>query len=357
MKIALKLISILIVLALSASCKEAELVIEERLEPQQEQVIPPKETAKPALGTFGDTTVRQVEVREVVQAGSYTYLKVKEDQDLYWIAIIKDRLEVGDKFSFAGAAKMENFRSRELQKTFDVVYFLGGISKKDTPATEGHLTVAPKETIISAIDPIPNTSVHEVKVLEVEHANSYTYLKVKEDQAVYWIAIIKREIEIGEEFSFGHTLRMEAFKSKNLKKTFADIYFVERISLEDQAATKAQPTAVAGHENITAENISVAPAQGGVSIGELFANRTDYADKTVRVRGQVTKFRKNIMGTNWVHLQDGTGQAGTDDLTVTTDQTAAFGEVVTFEGTIILNKDFGAGYSYEVIMQKAKRVE
>ena len=255
MKFASKLIPILIVLALSASCKEAEQVTEERLEPQQVQVVPTK------------------------------------------------------------------------------------------------------EIIVPAIDAIPNTSVHEVEVLEVEHANSYTYLKVTEADAVYWIAITKREIEIGEEFSFGHTLKMEAFKSKDLNKTFADIYFVGRISLEDQATTKAPATSVTGHKNIAAEDISVAPAQGGVSIGELFANKADYADKTVRVRGQVTKISKNIMGTNWIHLQDGTGQAGTNDLTVTTDQTAAFGEVVTFEGTIILNKNFGAGYSYEVIMQKAKRVE
>ena len=63
------------------------------------------------------------------------------------------------------------------------------------------------------------------------------------------------------------------------------------------------------------------------------------------------------MAMHWVHLKDGTGEEGTDDLTITTDETVIVGQVVTFEGTIVLNKDFGAGYKYDVIMQQAKKVE
>ena len=60
------------------------------------------------------------------------------------------------------------------------------------------------------------------------------------------------------------------------------------------------------------------------------------------------------MGKNWVHLQDGTGEPGNDDLLVTTQEEVAVGDVVVFEGTIVLNKDFGSGYSYEILMEEAK---
>ena len=62
-----------------------------------------------------------------------------------------------------------------------------------------------------------------------------------------------------------------------------------------------------------------------------------------------------IMGKNWMHLQDGTGDAekGTHDLVVTSQDSAGVGDVVTVKGTVYVNKDFGAGYKYEVIMEEA----
>jgi hypothetical protein len=66
------------------------------------------------------------------------------------------------------------------------------------------------------------------------------------------------------------------------------------------------------------------------------------------------------MGKNWVHLQDGTGKAGpkktaTNDLLVTTQEVVEVDDVVTFQGMIVLKKDFGAGYSYEVLMEMGKK--
>ena len=62
------------------------------------------------------------------------------------------------------------------------------------------------------------------------------------------------------------------------------------------------------------------------------------------------------MGKNWIHIQDGTGdpQKNTHDLVVTTDGMAEKGEVVTIEGVVAANKDFGSGYKYEVIIEDAK---
>ena len=61
------------------------------------------------------------------------------------------------------------------------------------------------------------------------------------------------------------------------------------------------------------------------------------------------------MGRNWIHVQDGTGRAedGTDDLTVTTDAPARVGDVITAKGTLAVDRDFGAGYSYKAILEGA----
>ena len=60
------------------------------------------------------------------------------------------------------------------------------------------------------------------------------------------------------------------------------------------------------------------------------------------------------MNRNWVHLQDGTGTPGANDLTVTTADAAKVGDTVLVNGTLVFNKDFGHGYKYEVLLQDAK---
>ena len=58
------------------------------------------------------------------------------------------------------------------------------------------------------------------------------------------------------------------------------------------------------------------------------------------------------MGRNWIHIEDGSGK--NQELTITTQDVLQLGEVGVFEGTISLDKDFGAGYRYEIIMENAK---
>jgi hypothetical protein len=72
------------------------------------------------------------------------------------------------------------------------------------------------------------------------------------------------------------------------------------------------------------------------------------------MKGQVVKVNDEVMGKNWVHIQDGTKDGDHFDLTITTLDKVAIDDIVTFEGTITLNKDFGYGYAYEVIMEDAK---
>ena len=197
--------------------------------------------------------------------------------------------------------------------------------------------------------------IHTVVVQEVIQATAYTYLKVKEADREFWMAINKREIEVGATISFAGALEMNNFQSKDLQRTFEKIYFVSRIVGDESTAT--QQSMSMPHQmkpDLEKKEVSVEPAEGGITIGELFINRDSYADKTVLIKGQVTKVNRAIMDKNWVHIQDGTGDSDNFDLTVTTEEEVNVGDVVTFEGKIALNKDFGAGYSYEVIMEQAK---
>jgi hypothetical protein len=196
---------------------------------------------------------------------------------------------------------------------------------------------------------------HTVTVQEVIQATSYTYLKVKEADSEFWMAVTKRQIEAGAKISFAGGLEMKNFESKDLQRTFETIYFVG--SIVSGGAPAAQQSMTMPHPvkpELEKKEVSIEPAEGGITIGELFANRDSYADKTVLIKGQVMKVNRAIMEKNWVHLQDGTGDSGGFDLTITTNEEVNVGDVVTFEGKITLNKDFGSGYSYEVLMEQAK---
>jgi hypothetical protein len=92
---------------------------------------------------------------------------------------------------------------------------------------------------------------------------------------------------------------------------------------------------------------------GGYKVEEIYAKGGELAGKTVKVRGRVVKFTPSIMGTNWMHIQDGSGKGDTVDLTVTTSAVVAVGDMVVAEGVLAVDKDFGAGYRYAAIIEKA----
>ena len=91
--------------------------------------------------------------------------------------------------------------------------------------------------------------------------------------------------------------------------------------------------------------------KGGNTIAEIYARKQKLKGKTVRVRGQVTKFTAEVMGKNWLHIRD---SSTLDDLTVTTDNTVAIDDVVILEGKLVLDKDYGYGYFYPLIMEDAR---
>ena len=89
------------------------------------------------------------------------------------------------------------------------------------------------------------------------------------------------------------------------------------------------------------------------TIAALYKDKVQLAGKSVSVRGKVVKVNNNIMGRNFLHIQDGTGDKATNDLTVTSSQTASLGEQITVTGRVVVDKDFGAGYAYPVLVEEA----
>ncbi len=91
------------------------------------------------------------------------------------------------------------------------------------------------------------------------------------------------------------------------------------------------------------------------TVATLYKDKAALAGKTVSVTGKVVKVNNGIMGRNFVHVQDGTGDAksSNNNLVVTSKQTAAVGDKVTISGVVVLNRDFGSGYSYPLLVEEA----
>ena len=177
------------------------------------------------------------------------------------------------------------------------------------------------------------------RVLETLDVSSYTYLRFETPDGEAWAAVPQAPLEIGAQVVIVNPQAMSNFESKTLGRTFDTIYFG---TLEDQRA--ASPIEVARAEGET-----------GRTVAELYAERGDLSGKTVTLRGKVVKYNAGIMGRNWIHLQDGTGDAtaGTNDITVTSSGTTSVGDIILIQGTVAVDKDFGAGYRYAVIVEEA----
>ena len=99
----------------------------------------------------------------------------------------------------------------------------------------------------------------------------------------------------------------------------------------------------------------IAKAEGGKTVAEVYAEKDALGGQKVTVRGKVVKANAGIMGRNWLHVRDGSGAEGTNDLTATTAaDLPAVGTTVVLTGTLALDQDFGMGYQYPVIVQDAE---
>ncbi|MEI7660977.1 MAG: hypothetical protein WCK34_02205 [Bacteroidota bacterium] len=194
---------------------------------------------------------------------------------------------------------------------------------------------------------------HGVVIEEAIQTSNYTYLRVKENNTMFWIAVVKTDSKAGDSVYYRNAFEMKNFVSKELGRTFPTVYFIQDPTSKmpvAQAAPKLTPQKV---EVVKKAGISVQVPKEGITLASLYKNPGDYKGKNVIIRGVVVKFNSQIMNKNWIHIQDGTESAGKFDLTITTKDSVAVGSTATFKGIIALDKDFGYGYSYDVIMEQA----
>ncbi|HDO27898.1 MAG TPA: hypothetical protein ENH02_07255 [Bacteroidetes bacterium] len=204
-----------------------------------------------------------------------------------------------------------------------------------------------------------NPNLRRVLVKEVIQSPDYTYVKFKEANDVYWAAVGRNDnIKKGGTYYFDQWMEMNDFKSKALNRTFKTIYFIDHLSdkpFPSPEKVKVEKTGSAHVNKSLVENVG--PAKGGITLATLLADTKKYNGKTVIVRGQVVKYTPDVLKMNWLHIQDGTQANGKFDLAITTHDTCKVGDILTFKGKIILNKDFGYGYSYDVLMEDAKLID
>jgi hypothetical protein len=199
---------------------------------------------------------------------------------------------------------------------------------------------------------------HTVIVLETINTSSYTYLRVKEGNIENWLAVPLMNAVVGETYYYDADMLVTNFKSKELDRVFETIYFLDGLSTmppgTENTALGDKPAHLGSSAvAVDKENIKIEPAKGGITVADLFEKKESYSGKNIKIKGLVIKFSPGIMGKNWIHIQDGTDFNGKFDLTITSNADVYIGDIVTLEGKISLNKDFGAGYVYEVIMEDA----
>jgi hypothetical protein len=232
----------------------------------------------------------------------------------------------------------------------------------------------------------PATGTVTGTVEETMDASNYTYMRLKTAQGETWAAVNKTVVKKGAKVTVVNAVPMDGFESKTLHRTFEHIVFGS-LAGDGAAAPAAAPggaaqsggamppghpptndasmksavaaqhaQAAAGPDDVGPIKVAKAPGASGRTVAEIYAQRGALKTKEVSVRGKVVKFTPNVMDKNWIHLRDGSGSHDKkdDDITVTTTGTAAVGEVVVATGKVTVDRDFGAGYSYPVLIENAK---
>jgi hypothetical protein len=263
---------------------------------------------------------------------------------------------------------------RRLSVVLLVALAVAGCKKKEPAPQAAAPTAAPQVAVASATI--------KGKVVEKLDAPPYSYLKIKTAEGETWAAVPKTELQTGADVVVGGAMPMNDFESKTLKRKFEVVYFgtlggegapppamgaggpppgmggpPPGMDGGGPPANMAAQHAAAAAGPADVGDVKVAKASGtdARTVAEIYAQKASLKEKPITIRGKVVKYNEGIMGRNWLHIRDGSGTAGKDnDLTVTTNDKVAVGDVVVVKGTLRTDKDFGSGYSYPVIVEDAK---
>lgn len=227
--------------------------------------------------------------------------------------------------------------------------------RKATPPADSAANKAP---VVQA----QGASIHGT-LLERLDVPSYSYLRIQTGTQEVWAAVPTSTVEKGTSVTILNPMPMRAFESPALHRTFDLVYFgtLAGMNAAPALAGGAMPNPMTMPPKIDLGNQKIQKASGpdARTIAELYAQKDALKDKPVLIRGKVVKDNAHILGKNWIHLRDGSGSQdkNNNDIAVTTLDDTALGEVITARGTVHLNRDFGAGYTYTVIVEDSKLVK
>jgi hypothetical protein len=209
-------------------------------------------------------------------------------------------------------------------------------------------------------------------VSETMDSGGYTYIYLDTGAGKKWVAMPLMQVKVGEKVELMPGIEMVNFTSRTLNRTFDTIIFSPGPPGKAEAAEDKGMNAAHGGlslSEMTASRDMGASASGSVqpikvekasgpdayTVAEIYEKRADLNEAPVVVRGQVMKVVSGVLGKNWIHLQDGTGDAskGDHDLVVTSKDQPSVGDVVIAKGTLYKDRDFGAGYRYDAIVEEA----
>ena len=235
------------------------------------------------------------------------------------------------------------------------------------PSTSESAGTASSSAGIPDMGGSPNTSedIHTITVKEVLPTSRYIYLNVSEGSEEYWVATRLQDVKKGEKYYFRGGLLKTNFESKEYNRIFEKVYLVSNLV---SASHGVNQTLAGGGlpspgesvvDNIigsgqtpntsSAETGAVVPREGSIKIADLVKDPKKYEGQTVQITGKCTKVNPNIMNRNWIHLQD--GSQDDFDMVVTSNDFVHEGQVVTMRAVVGLERDFGAGYKYNLILE------
>lgn len=228
---------------------------------------------------------------------------------------------------------------------------LTGCRKAQRPGTQ--TAMAPASPAAAA-----QTNNISGKLLERIDAAPYSYLRIQSAGGEVWAAVPEIKAEKGSDVTVFNAMQMNNFESKTLKRTFEVVYFGTTAppASADAPVPAGHPTAAEGPADTPDVKVEKASGADARTISEVYEQKASLKEKSVTVRGKVVKFNAEVMGKNWLHLRDGSGntEAKNNDLTVTTNDTVKVGDVIQVKGVVKVDKDFGSGYTYAVIVEEAK---
>ncbi len=189
--------------------------------------------------------------------------------------------------------------------------------------------------------------IYEGVVVDSLQGGGYSYLQIEDAKKKYWIAVESVNLEKGTEVRFTEELRAKDFESKALNRKFDELIFASNLQYRTKVSEK-------GNLAFITEQVEKSPYQqaGTMSIKEALEKRTSLNGKTITVRAKVVKASQNIMGRNWIHLQDGTGlDKEVGRIVFTSKELPKVGDIVTATGVVSIDKNFGSGYIYAIIVE------